>query len=136
MDELSELIGQLQKEVSELERALRLREAEESAKLRLEEARLKVAQTRLARAQEALKADAAALAIVEEKRTHLLARIDGWQGQLWRIGHGSVAMLTVPMVTTSFPLAMVWLGSNWALGILGAQVAAFGILYFAIPEKR
>ncbi|MBS1151510.1 MAG: hypothetical protein H6Q89_3208 [Myxococcaceae bacterium] len=136
MDELSELIEQLQREVAELERALRLREAEEGAKLRLEAARLKAAEARLARARQLLDSETAALAMVDQKRTHLLARIDGWQGQLWRIGYGSVAMVTVPMVMTSLPLAGVWLGSSWALALGAGQAALFAVLYLLIPEKR
>ncbi len=136
MDELSELTQQLQKEVAELERALRLRETEEAAKLRLKEARLRTAEARLARANALLKTDAAALDIVENKRAHLLARIDGWPGQLWRAGYGSVPALAVMSLLTAAPLAGVWLGNGWAGGILAGNLLVGGLLYFLIPAKR
>lgn len=136
MDELSELISRLQKEVAELEGALHLREAEEAAKLKLEEGRLRVAEARLARAQALLKNEAAALAVVEEKRTHLLERIDGWRGQVWRIGYGSAVVVTLPLMATTFTLATTWFGMGWALSLFGAQAAFFGALFVLIPEKR
>ena len=136
MAELSQLIEQLQKEVAELERALRLREAEEAARLQLEEARLRTAQARLTRAQATLKSEAAELATIEEKRSDLLARIDSWRGKLWQVAHGAVPLLTVTMVATAYPLAKQWLGGDWALGISGAQLVSFLVLYFVIPQKR
>ena len=136
MDELSQRIEQLTKEVTQLERSLRLREAEEANELRQETDRVKTAEARLARAKAALQSEASALEVVEDKRTHLLARIDGWQGQLWRVGYGSAAMLTVSMVTTSVGLSFAWLGSGWAVAMLAGQGVLFGALYVLIPEKR
>lgn len=136
MDELEPLIGQLNAEVGELEQALRLREAEEGQKLALEAGRLKAAQARRARVKATLQKEGAALAGVEEQRAQLLARIDSWKGQTWRIGYGTAAMVTVTAALTSLPLQLMWLGSTWALAIGGAQAALFTALFFLIPQKR
>ena len=136
MDELSGLIEELQKEVTELERALRLREAEEAAKLRLEGERLSAAEARLARARATLTADTASLAIFEEKRNHLLARTQGWRAELWKIAHGSAVMVSGVMIVTALPLAQRWLRGDWGIKLIGAQLALGLVLFFVIPKKR
>ncbi len=136
MDELSALIDPLTKEVTGLERSLQLREAREAASVAQAEARVAAAEARVAQAIATLKAESAALVIVEKQRSQLLARINGWQGQFWRIGYGTAVALTAPMLTTSVPLALNWLGGNWAMAIVGGQAALFAGLYFLIPAKR
>ena len=136
MDELSGLIQKLQKEVDGLERVLRLREAEEGARLRHEEAELRAAEARLTSARGILKQEADELVVLEEKHLHLLTRIDSWRGRLWRIGYGSLVAAMVPAALTSTALALVWLPSSWRLVWLAAQAGLFGLLYLFIPEKR
>lgn len=136
MDELAPMIEQLEAEATELERALRLRQAEEGQRLDLEEARLLAAQERAARARETIKSRTDALVAVEAQRTRLRARTEGWRGQLWRIGYSSAAALAVGVAMASLPLTGAWFGRNWALGLGAGQVVLFGALYFLIPVKR
>lgn len=136
MDELAPLIQQLQAEVTGLERALRLRQAEEDQRLDLEEARRGAAEQRLARARAALKSRGEALVALEAQRTLLRARTDGWRGQVWRIGHASAAALAVGAAVAAIPLTAAWLGRDWAAGLAAGQVALFVALYLLIPKQR
>ncbi len=136
MDELSELIQGLQKEVAQLEGKLRVREAEEEARLKGDQSRLVTAQARLDTANTSLETHAATLSILQKRRASLLARTEGWQGQLWRIGYGSAVAAAVLMMSASLLVVRVWFGGDWAFGMLTAQVVLLGGLLLTIPEKR
>lgn len=135
-DDLPGLIAQLEKEVAPLERALRLREAEERGRLAGEEQRLSAAKARAARAAATLKAEGAQLKQVELRRAELLQRVRGWRGQLWSIGHGTLAVSSVAGAMVAFPLVLSWLGTGWAVASAAAHAGLFVALYFLIPEKR
>ncbi len=136
MDELGPLIAKLQGEVAALEAAIDAREADEANQLGAQERRRSAAEGRLARARATLRTNGEALAVLDGRRANLLARIDSWQGQLWRMGHGSAVMTLFVAAVLPLPLVSVWLGSTWALGLAGAQLAAFVAAFFLIPEKR
>lgn len=135
-DELTGLIAKLEHEVQPLERALRLREAEEAHRLHIEEARLAAAQARQRAAEATLKSEAAQLVVLDARRAELRRVTDGWRGQLWSIGYGFLTTCALLSVLTAYPIVLRWFGQNTALGVVAAQFLAFGILYVLIPKKR
>jgi hypothetical protein len=136
MDELSQLIETLQQEVGALEQTLQQREVDEGARLQQAEAKLEAWTARVTQAQAALQRDGAALSVVEAQRAQLLERIDSWQGQLWRIGYGSLVATMATLAMTSAALGGTWLPGPWGGVWIAGQAALFGVLYFVIPEKR
>lgn len=134
-DELTALIASLEKEVHPLEQALRLREAEEAQRLRAEEARLKAAHDRTRKAEAALAAEEAELARLEARRAELRRITEGWRGQLWSIGYGSVVSTAAIAVVAAFPVVDHWFHRTTALWVLGGQAVAFGFLWLVIPRK-
>jgi hypothetical protein len=136
MDELTALIEKLKGEVAALEAALDGREAEEARRLGTQEARLTVAEQRLVRARSQLSVDGAALTGLERRRTELKHRIEGWRGQLWRVGHGGMATGLVAAAVLPLPVVGIWLGTAWTLGLAATQLGLFVAAFFLIPEKR
>lgn len=136
MDELAALISKLEGEVAALEAAVDGRKADEASQLGVHERRLADADQRLTRARAMLSADGAALAALDERRAHLLQRIDSWRGQLWRMGHGTAVMALFVAALHPLPVISTWLGSSWAITLACAQAAAFAAAFFLIPEKR
>ncbi len=136
MDPLSALIEQLQREAAELEKPLKVREAREDAELATQKKRTDLARTQLADTRLALSQCPPALVRLEARSAELNRRINGWRGELFRIGYGSAAVLTVPLVITGFALWRQWLDGSTAGLVLLGQAIALTVLYFLIPEKR
>ncbi len=135
-DELTALIARLEREVAPLERALRLREAEEAQLLRVEEGHLAHAIARRDKAEATLKAEATQLAALEARRVELRRIIDGWRGQLWSIGYGALTTAAFLAVVTALPVLRQWF-PTWSVGgVAGAQLVAFLLCYLLIPRKK
>lgn len=134
-DELAALIAKLEAEVAPLERALRLREAEEAALLRTEERQLASALARRDKAEATLKSEAEQLARLEARRAELRRVTEGWRGQLWSIGYGAVVTAAFLAVVTAFPIIGRWFPNVSAIGVVIGQLIAFGLLYLLIPRK-
>lgn len=136
MDELGVLLEKLAGEVDALEAAVDSREADEARQLGAWEARLEAAESRLSKSRTILEADNAALAALEIERTQLLQRIDGWRGQLWRLGHGIAATALVTVAVVPLAVAIRWLGAAGSFGLVGLQLVLLLLGWFLIPEKR
>ena len=136
MDELGALIEKLEGEVAALAAAIDARKADEERVRVIHESRVAAAKARVALTRAQLKSDGAALATLEDRRADLRRRIEGWRGQLWRLGYGSAAMVLVVGALTPFPLVDLWFGAQVALGLAAAQVGLFVGAFFLIPEKR
>jgi exonuclease VII small subunit len=134
-DELTALIADLEKEVLPLERALRLREAEEGQRLKAEEMRLAAAQARVRTAEATLKAEAAELAVLDARRAELRRITEGWRGQLWSLGYGTLVTAAALSAITAFPVIGKWFPGTAALWVVGGQAVAFGLLWLFIPRK-
>jgi exonuclease VII small subunit len=136
MDELTPLIAKLEGEVAALEAAIDSREAEEGKQLAGVEQRLSRAESRLSLARSRLADDSGMLTVLESRRSQLLQRIESWRGELWRLGHGSVAVGLVVTALIPLPVVSSWMGSSWTLGLVASQLVLFGCAWALIPEKR
>ena len=136
MDELSALLQKLEAEVGALEELVDRQHGEEQKQLAEGDERVKAATSRIARARATLFNEGAAIRALEQRRTELLARIESWRGQLWKIGYGAMVMGLFAGAIIPVSVAAAWLGLQWALGLGLGQLAAFALAYFLIPEKR